>query len=129
MSNPKGLRYTKDHEWVRVEGDIAYVGITDHAQEALGDIVYVEVPEIDRELHRGEEASNIESVKAAAPVYAPLSGKVIEVNSALDASPELINQKPYETHIFALRIADAGEADALLSPDDYDRLIDEEKES
>lgn len=128
MSNPKGLRYTKDHEWIRVEGEIAYVGITDHAQEALGDIVYVEVPEIERELHRGEEASNIESVKAAEPVYAPLTGKVVEVNESLDATPELINQKPFETHIFALRIAHADEVETLLSADDYDRLLAEEEE-
>lgn len=129
MSNPIELRYTKDHEWVRVEGDIAYVGITDHAQDALGDIVFVEVPEVDREVAQGEEACNIESVKAASPVYAPVTGKVAEVNADLDDSPELLNQKPYETFIFTLRMSDRSEVEKLLSASDYEALLAKEKES
>lgn len=128
MNNPKDLRYTADHEWLRIEGQVAYVGITDHAQDALGDIVFVELPEVESVFKRGEEASNIESVKAAAPVYAPLSGTVAEVNTKLDDAPELLNQKPFETFVFALRFEDAGELESLLSSDDYEKLLSEEKE-
>lgn len=129
MSSPTKLRYSKDHEWVRIEGEIAYVGITDHAQDALGDIVYVEVPEIGQTIARGDEASNIESVKAAAPVYAPLSGSVSAINEALDGTPELLNQKPYETYIFAIAMSDPSEADSLLSSEDYESFLSKEKES
>lgn len=129
MSNPKGLKYTRDHEWVRIEDDIAYVGITDHAQDALGDIVFVELPEKEAEFKRGEEVSNIESVKAAAPVYAPFTGSVVEVNAELDQTPELINQKPYETYIFALRMTNPGEAAELISAEEYEKLVEAEKET
>lgn len=129
MSNPKELKYTSDHEWVRVEGETVYVGITDHAQDALGDIVFVEVPEVGAELGRGEEASNIESVKAAAPVYAPVAGTVTEVNAALDESPELLNEKPYETFVFALRMSNPSDVDSLLSAEEYEKQIAEEEES
>lgn len=128
MNNPKELKYTEDHEWVRIEGDLAYVGITDHAQDALGDIVFVELPEAGRELERGEEASNIESVKAAAPVYSPLTGSIAVVNKGLDETPELLNQKPYDTFVFALKIKDANEIKNLLSSDDYDKILAAEKE-
>ncbi len=128
MSNGADLKYSKDHEWVRVEGDVAYVGITDHAQDALGDIVFVEVPEVGQELTKGDEASNIESVKAAAPVYSPVSGTVTEVNTELDATPELLNQKPLETFVFAVRLSDAGELDELLSDDGYQTFLKEQQE-
>lgn len=128
MSNPKELRYTSDHEWVKVEGDTAQIGITDHAQDALGDIVFVEVPEVGAELGRGEEACNIESVKAAAPVYAPFAGTVTEVNSALDETPELLNQKPYETFIFTIHMSNPHDADSLLTVEQYEKLVAEEKE-
>ena len=128
MSNPKELRYTSDHEWVKVEGDTAQIGITDHAQDALGDIVFVEVPEVGAELDRGEEACNIESVKAAAPVYAPFAGTVTEVNSALDETPELLNQKPYDTFIFSLHLSNPQDADSLLTAEQYEKLVAEEKE-
>ena len=128
MSNGAELKYSKDHEWVRVEGDVAYVGITDHAQDALGDIVFVEVPEVGQELAKGEEASNIESVKAAAPVYSPVSGTVTEVNTELDATPELLNQKPLETFVFAVKMSNATELDGLLSHDEYRSFLEEQQE-
>jgi len=128
VSNPKELRYTSDHEWVRVAGDTAQVGITDHAQDALGDIVFVDVPEVGAKLDRGEEACNIESVKAAAPVYAPFAGTVTEVNTALDETPELLNQKPYDTFIFSLHLSNPQDADSLLTAEQYEKLVAEEKE-
>ena len=127
MKNPENLRYTREHEWVRLDGDTAYIGITDHAQDSLGDIVYVELPETGREIGAGDEASNIESVKAAAPVYSPVSGTVVEINSELDPTPELINQKPYETFIFAVKMTDPGQADALMSRQDYESFLAEEE--
>jgi glycine cleavage system H protein len=127
VSSPSELKYTKDHEWVRVEGDIAFIGITDHAQDALGDIVFVEVPEIGRDLSKGDEASNIESVKAAAPVYSPVSGSVSEVNLELDGTPELLNQKPHDTFIFAVKLSDPEEVEGLLSYDQYQTFLSEEK--
>lgn len=128
MSIPKELRYTSDHEWVRIEGGTAQIGITDHAQDALGDIVFVEVPEVGASFDRGEEACNIESVKAAAPVYAPFAGSVTAVNAALDDTPELLNQKPYETFIFTLQPANPSDADSLLTAEQYEKLVAEEKE-
>ncbi len=128
MKTPEKLRYTKEHEWVRVEGKIAYIGITDHAQNELGDIVYVELPEVGREVTQGEEVSNIESVKAAAPIYAPVSGRISEVNKALDPSPELVNKAPYDTFIFAVEISDSSEIDALLNAKAYDRMVSESED-
>lgn len=128
MNSGADLRYSKDHEWVRVEGDVAYVGITDHAQDALGDIVFVEVPEVGQELAKGDEASNIESVKAAAPVYSPVSGTVAEINGELDATPELLNQKPLETFVFAVKMSNAGELEELLSHDGYQSFLNEQQE-
>lgn len=125
MKTPEKLRYTKEHEWVRVQGNVAYVGITDHAQNELGDIVFVELPEIGRDVVQGEEASNIESVKAAAPVYAPVSGRISEVNKALDPSPELLNKAPYDNFIFAVEMSDSSEIDTLLKPSEYDRMLSE----
>lgn len=126
MAVEKGLKYTENHEWVRVEGNIASIGISDHAQEELGDIVFVELPEVNDDFSKGDEAVNIESVKAAAPVYAPVSGKVSKVNEDLEDSPESINEKPYEAFIFALEMSDASELDELMDVDAYEAFLKEE---
>ncbi len=125
MSNPSDLRYTKDHEWVRVEGSRARVGITDHAQESLGDVVFVEIPDVGVEVARGEEASTVESVKASSPIYAPLSGRIVEVNESLDRTPELLNQKPYEAFVFVIEMTNPPELADLLSSAQYEALIAE----
>lgn len=123
MSNdvPSELKYTKSHEWVRVDDDgIATVGITDHAQELLGDLVFVELPEVGAELGAGAECAVVESVKAASDVYSPVSGEVVEVNEVLAESPETINQEAYEAGwIFRLRLADPAELEALMDADSY----------
>jgi len=114
------LYFTKDHEWVRVDGDTATVGISDHAQEALGDIVFAEVPEAGRQLSKGQEAAVVESVKAASDVYAPVSGEVIEGNPAIADDPAIINREPEgEGWFFKLRLADAGELDGLMNEAAY----------
>ena len=127
MAGPEKLKFQKSHEWTRVEGSTAYVGISDHAQEELGDIVFVELPEIDDEFEAGEEVTNIESVKAASPLYAPVSGKIVKVNEELEDSPELINQKPWDTFIFAIEMSDSSELDKLLSYEEYQKAIEEEE--
>lgn len=126
MAGPENLKFQKSHEWARVEGNIAYVGISDHAQEELGDIVFVEIPELDDEFEAGEEVTNIESVKAASPINAPVSGKIVKVNEELEDTPELINQKPYDAFIFAIEMTDSSELDNLLSYEDYQKVIEEE---
>jgi glycine cleavage system H protein len=111
MSIPGDLKYTKDHEWVRIEGDAATFGITDHAQEALGDIVFVELPEIGRKLAKAEGMAVVESVKAVSDVYAPMAGEVTEVNEALEGEPEKINSDPYgEGWIAKISLADTDSA-------------------
>ncbi len=123
---PKELKYTESHEWVRVEDNIAVVGITDHAQHELGDIVFVELPETDAEYGAGEAAATVESVKAASDIYSPLSGRVVEVNEALEDSPELVNKSPYgDGWIFKIEISDPSELDALLDADAYAKHIGE----
>ena len=118
------LRYTKEHEWIRVEGDEAVVGITDYAQEQLGDVVFVELPETGKVLERAEQAAVVESVKAASEIYAPVGGTVTEVNEALADAPETVNADPTgEGWFFRLRIADAGDLDGLLSEDAYNAYI------
>ncbi len=129
MSYPSDRSYTKEHEWVRAEGNRAIVGITDHAQEALGDIVYVEIPAVGTEVARGEEASTVESVKASSPIFAPVSGKIVEVNEALDKSPELLNQKPYDAFVFAIEMSDRSELDGLLSGAEYEALVEKEAQA
>jgi glycine cleavage system H protein len=123
MSNdvPSDLKYTKSHEWVRLEGDgVAAVGITDHAQELLGDLVFVELPEVGVELGAGAECAVVESVKAASDVYSPVSGEVVEVNETLAEAPETINQDAYEAGwIYRIRLTDPGEMDALMDGDSY----------
>ena len=118
-------RYTKDHEWVRLEGDIASIGITDHAQEALGDIVFVELPEIDREVEEGEACAVVESVKAASDVYAPLGGRIAEVNGAIVDEPGLVNRDcTGEGWFFKMEIASAGAFEALLDEDAYTAFLE-----
>ena len=123
---PADLKYIASHEWVRVEGDgTVTVGVTDHAQDALGDVVYVELPEVDVGLSAGDEAGVVESVKAASDIYTPLSGTVIAVNSTLEDAPEQVNSDPYgEGWFFKLRLADAGELDELLDADGYADVCD-----
>ena len=123
MSNdvPSELKYTKSHEWVRVEeSGVATIGITDHAQELLGDLVFVELPEVGAELGVGAECAVVESVKAASDVYSPLTGEVVEVNEVLADSPETINQDAYEEGwIFRIKVNDPGELEALMDADSY----------
>ena len=114
------LYFTKEHEWVRVEGDTATVGISNHAQEALGDIVFAEVPESGRQVSKGQEAAVVESVKAASDVYAPVSGEIIEGNSAVADDPSLINSDPEGGGwFFKLKLADQGELDGLMDEGAY----------
>ena len=130
MSIPSELRYTTDHEWVREEDDgNVTVGITDHAQTALGDLVFVELPEQDAELAPGDACAVVESVKAASDVYAPLAGTVVEGNAALEDSPELVNEDPYgEGWLYRLQPTDATQIEDLLNADDYERLLAESDE-
>ncbi len=118
------LKYTKTHEWVKIEGNVARIGITDHAQSELTDVVFVELPEIGKEVKKGEEVCTIESVKSVAEVYSPLTGKIVNVNKELENSPEKLNKSPYdEGWLFEMEIKDEKEIDDLLSPDDYRKLI------
>ena len=115
-----GLKYSKDHEWVRVEGDIGTVGISDYAQEQLGDVVYVELPEVSKTVAQNEEAAVVESVKAASEVYAPVSGEVVEVNQALEDDPALVNGDPTgEGWFLKLRLSAPGELDGLMDEAAY----------
>ena len=114
------LYFTKDHEWIRIDGDTATVGISDHAQEALGDIVFAEVPDAGRRVSKGQETAVVESVKAASDVYAPVSGEVIEGNPAIADDPAVINRDPEgEGWFFKLKLDDAGELDGLMDEDAY----------
>jgi glycine cleavage system H protein len=126
MSNlPHELKYSKSHEWVRDEGDGTYtVGITDHAQGLLGDMVFVELPELERVVNAEEECAVVESVKAASDVYAPVGGTVTEVNSAVEESPELVNQDPYGDG-WLFKLSDISGLDDLLDADDYAEMVDE----
>ncbi|HEX5148431.1 MAG TPA: glycine cleavage system protein GcvH [Candidatus Limnocylindrales bacterium] len=124
MSVPTDLRYTKDHEWVRVDGDAATVGITAYAAAQLGDIVFVELPDPGRSVEQFAAFGVVESVKAVSDLFAPVSGEVIEANPALAASPELVNSSPYEDGwMVRVRVADAAQLEELLDPDAYDALI------
>lgn len=121
----ENLFYSETHEWARVEGNIAYVGVTDYAQANLGSVAYVEALEIGDEVEQFDEAGAIESVKAASDIMSPLSGVVIEVNDDVIDNPELINEDPYTNWIFKLELSDASEVDNLLSKEDYEKEIDE----
>lgn len=124
MNIPQNLKYTKDHEWVRVEGDIAIVGITDFAQHELGDIVYVEIETVGETMDREEVFGSVEAVKTVSDLFMPVSGEVLELNEELDANPELVNTDPYEAGwMVKVRLSDSSEVDSLLSADDYQALI------
>lgn len=124
MSFPDDLRFTSSHEWVRVEGDVAVIGITEFAQEQLGDVVHVELPEIGGSVNKGDAAGEIESVKAVSDVYAPMSGTVVGTNSSLEEAPELVNEQPYEDGwLFKVQISDEDEFDQLLDVDAYKATI------
>ncbi len=117
-------RYTKDHEYIRVDGDTGVVGITDYAQSQLGDVVYVELPAVGKAVEKGGEAAVVESVKAASEVYAPVSGEVVEVNGDLEGAPATINEDPSGKGWFMkIRLKDASELDALMSQEDYDAYV------
>ena len=122
MPYPTDLKYTKDHEWVRLSGPEARVGITDYAQKQLGDVVYLELPDVGRTVKQGEVFGTIESVKAVSELYAPLSGEVTEVNTALTAKPEAVNKDPHGSWMIVVKVADAGEASALLDSATYAEL-------
>lgn len=127
MSIPTELKYTASHEWIRSEADGSLtIGITQHAQELLGDMVYVEAPAVGRSLNAGEECAVVESVKAAADVYAPVAGTVTAVNSELDSAPESINSAPYDAWIFKMQPADANAVNALLDAAGYQAVVDSE---
>ena len=124
MNIPDHLRYTPDHEWVKIEGDLATVGITDHAQEELSDVVFVELPSVGQAVGSGDEVGTVESVKAASPIYSPLGGEVVEINTELEGDPSVINSSPYEEGwIFKVRLQDSGELDDLLDVSGYEDLI------
>ena len=128
MEFPEDLRYTKSHEWVRVSGSSAVCGITDYAQHELSDVVYVELPEIGAEVTAGEQCAVVESVKIAADVYAPLSGKVTKVNTELDGAPETVNTDPFGAGwFFEIEMSAPAEADGLMSPDEYKAYTEAEK--
>ncbi len=122
MSNlPTELKYASSHEWARLEDGVITVGITDHAQIALGDVVYVELPEVGAEIHAQDEAGVVESVKAASDIYSPMSGEVIAINEDLEDAPEMINKDPYgDGWFFKVKVSDEAELDNLLSADDYE---------
>jgi glycine cleavage system H protein len=118
-----GLKFTKSHEWIRVEGDDAVVGLTDYAQGELGDIVFIELPEKGKGVSAGEPLTTVESVKSVSEIIAPVSGEVVDANSALEGDPSLINSDPYgEGWIVKIRLKDKGELDATISPEEYEAL-------
>ncbi|AKA70969.1 glycine cleavage system protein GcvH [Clostridium scatologenes] len=123
----ENLKYSKDHEWVKVEGDKAYIGITDFAQHSLGDIVFVELPEVDSELNSGEVFGVVESVKAASDIYMPISGKIVKVNEDLVDSPELVNEDPYKNWIIMISISDTAQLNDLIDSKAYEDLCGKEE--
>ncbi len=127
MKVMKDLFYTEDHEWVKVEGNVGTIGMADYAQDSLGDIVYVELPEEDDELEKGEDFAAVESVKAASDVYMPIGGKVIEVNEALMDEPELLNADAYENWMIKIEIADEEEVKDLMTSEEYEKFLAEEE--
>ncbi|UZQ83281.1 glycine cleavage system protein GcvH [Thermoanaerobacter sp. RKWS2] len=122
----EGLYYSKDHEWVKVEGDKAYIGITDYAQHSLGNIVYIELPEVGAELSAGNVLGVVESVKAASDVYTPVDGKVLEVNNAIVDDPSLVNNDPYGSWMALVELKDKSQLDNLMTAEEYKKFLDEE---
>lgn len=126
MSTPDDLKYTESHEWIRTEADGSLtVGISDHAQEALGDIVFVDLPEAGRQVTAGETIAVVESVKAASDIYAPVAGEIIQSNAALGDAPDSVNSTPYDAWLFKIKPTDANATDALLSAEQYRQSIGE----
>lgn len=125
MKLEKGLYYSKDHEWVRIEGDKAYIGITDYAQESMGDIVFVELPELDESYEAGDSFAVVESVKAAADIFLPIAGKVVEINEALEDAPELLNENAFDNHIAVIEAFVADEVATLMSAEEYEAYCNE----
>src|SRR5579859_1791807 len=127
MAYPKDYKYTKEHEWIQIKGNTALIGITDHAQESLGDIVFVELPKGGAQLEQGKSFGTVESVKAVSELYAPASGKVVAINEGLNQAPEAINKHAHSAWMIKIEIKDAKEADALMSAEDYEKYVAEEK--
>ncbi len=126
MTAPRDLKYTKSHEWVRIDGDVATFGLTDHAQSELGDITYLELPEVGGTVTQAEPFGVVESVKAASDIYAPLDGEVIEINASAVDAPDVVNKSPYEdAWLIKVRISDAGQSANLMDPDAYDTFEQE----
>ena len=123
MAYPAAFKYTKDHEWIELNGDNGKVGITDYAQQQLGDVVYVELPEIGAKLKQGQSFGTIESVKAVSELYSPVTGEVVEVNTALKDKPETVNKDPHASWMVVIRLANPGEAGALLDATQYQELV------
>jgi glycine cleavage system H protein len=123
MTYPANLKYTKDHEWIDLAGDQGKVGITDYAQQQLGDVVYVELPEVGVKLKQGQSFGTIESVKAVSELYSPVTGEVVEVNTALKDKPEAVNKDPHGSWMVVIRLTNAGEAGALLDASQYQDLV------
>jgi glycine cleavage system H protein len=120
---PSDRRYTKDHEWIMVTGKVGRVGITDYAQQQLGDVVFVELPDIGRAVSRGQSSGTIESVKAVSELYSPASGKVVAVNPDVAPTPELVNKDPHGTWLYDIELSDAGEVEQLLDSNQYADLV------
>ncbi|MDE7409602.1 MAG: glycine cleavage system protein GcvH [Muribaculaceae bacterium] len=125
MTIKDNLRYAESHEWVSLDGDIATIGITDYAQHALGDIVYVDMPEVGDEVTAGEEFGAVESVKAASDLYSPVSGEVVEINEALEDEPGLINQDAFENWIMKVKVSDSSEVESLLDAEAYAKICED----
>ena len=123
MAYPATFKYTKDHEWVDVSGDRGKVGITDYAQQQLGDVVYVELPEVGAKLKQGQSFGTIESVKAVSELYSPVSGEVVDVNAALKDKPEAVNSNPYASWMIAIKLTNPGEVGSLLDASQYAALV------
>ena len=124
MNIPAELKYTKEHEWIKIDGDTAVVGITDYAQGELGDIVFVEMPQVDKEVKAMEPFGTIEAVKAVSDLYSPISGKITQINDSLENEPMSINRDPYgDGWMIKIQVSDKAELDKLLSSDDYEKLI------
>jgi glycine cleavage system H protein len=123
MAYPSDLKYTRDHEWIRIAGDTAEIGITDYAQRQLGDVVYVDLPDVGRTITAGESFGSIESVKAVSELFAPMSGEVIDVNRSLQDNPEAVNREPHATWMVKVRLAEPGAAESLLDSAQYETLV------
>lgn len=125
MSIPTDLKYTKSHEWAKIEGDVATIGITDHAQSELGDIVFIQAPQVGQALESGTTFGSVESVKTVSDIYSPISGEVIEVNESLTTAPETVNSDPYgDGWLIKVKLSDPADQGALISSDEYQEVLD-----